>query len=147
MSNNWFNPNYPPPPLPGTSSNYNPQTNYNNWYSGAHTMPVHQQQPHFSIPPPNFNQPPPQHMYNPHYAYDYSNNSYYAQSYSNYSYGSSSTSYSDSSSLNYAEELESYRNKKADYERAHHGDDQKYYQEKSRTERNYSSESRSRRAR
>lgn len=140
MSNNWFNPNYPPPPLPGVSTNYNQQANnYTNWYNGSYPLPL---QPQFPIPPPNFSQPPPQ-MYNPHYQYDYS--SYYAQNYSTYTYGASSTP--TDTSLNYAEELESYRNTKAHYERTHLEKGQKSFRERSKSQRSYSRERRNRDAR
>lgn len=138
-NNNWFNPNYPPPPLPGASNNYNLQANYTNWYNGSYTASA---QPQFAIPPPNFTQPPP-HVYNAQYQYDYG--SYYQQNYGSSSYGSSST-YSDNS-LNYAEELESYRNTKAHYERAHLvNDGNKGYFER-RSQRSYSRERRNKRTR
>lgn len=125
MSNHWFNPNYPPPPLPSGANNYNPQANYSQWNNGSYQVPAQ-----FSIPPPNFNQPPP-HVYNQYYQYEYSSSN--SQNYNNQVYPSSST-HSDTS-LNYAEELESYRNTKAHYEKAQN---QKNTPEKSRSKRSCS---------
>lgn len=117
-NNNWFNPNYPPPPLPpGAANTYNPPANYSNtWYNYPMYSTSATQQPQFFIPPPNFAQPPPPHVYNTQYQYDYAG--YYFHQ-NNYAYGGGASSLATSNnSMNYAEELESYKNTKAHYERA-----------------------------
>lgn len=118
-NNNWFNPSYPPPPLPaGTTNNtYNPQTYYpNTWYNCPMYSAPATQQPEFVIPPPNFTQPPPPQVSNAQYQYDYAG--YYHQL-SNYAYGGGASSPATSNtSKNYTAELESYKDTKAHYDRA-----------------------------
>lgn len=131
MSHHWFNPRCPPPPLPN-SQMYHSQAYYNTWNSPVpYSVPTS-----FTVPPPNFNQPPPP-MHNPIFRYDYG----YVHGYAGAAAGSGYAG----GSLNYAEELESYRSTKASYDKAQ--GKERGESENERSRRSYSRETRYRRVR
>lgn len=153
MSNQWFyNPNYPPPPVSNFNIGYPQQENSNNWNNnicGSYGSTPCAPPVSFNVPPPSIIHNPPPMVYNPILQSDYTVMGSYSQSepeqYNRYTSSSNYTSYNSSvnsshTNYNYSDELESYKNSKANFERKY--SDKHYDVEIDRT--SYKSKTRSR---
>lgn len=130
MSNQWFyNPHYPPPPVPYFNSEYSQQNTSNTWNNGVpgpYVVPTYPLPASFNVPPPGFQQTPA-----PHSLQQQQQSSCVSQTTFNSSYQTSSSKYSSRSDYarfsshtsasgagySYSDELESYKNSKASLEK------------------------------